>query len=146
MRTAHTLMATRLAASAAATLALAAACATEPSSTAPSSPASVQVLIGDASCSADAQCATIGVGAKACGGPDAYVAWSTTRTDLQTLRVAVQRQAEAARSEQVSKGMVSNCSMALDPGAFCDRGGAAPGAAGTCRLRKAPGGASPLIR
>src|ERR1043166_7657501 len=78
MRTAHTLLATRLAASAIATLALAAACATEPSTAPPSSAPSVQALIGDARCSADTQCATIGVGAKACGGPDAYVAWSTT--------------------------------------------------------------------
>ena len=108
--------------------------------------ASVQALIGDAACSADAQCATIGVGAKACGGPEAYVAWSTTRTDPQALRTAVQRQADAVRSEQAAKGMVSTCSMARDPGAFCDIGPAASGVAGTCRLRKTPGGGGPLVR
>jgi hypothetical protein len=146
MRTPHTLRASRLAASAVATLALAAACASEPSSAPASSTASVQALIGNASCSADAQCATIGVGVKACGGPAAYVAWSTARTDAQALRAAVQREADAARSEQAAKGMASDCSMVSDPGAFCDIGRAASGAAGTCRLRNAPRGTSPLAR
>jgi hypothetical protein len=139
-------LATRPAASIAATLGLAAACAAEQPAKPPTAMASVQALIGDAACSADTQCATIGVGAKACGGPDAYVAWSTTRTDPQALRAAVQRQADASRSEQAAKGMVSNCSMVSDPGAFCDIGGAASGATGTCRLRKMPGGGSPLVR
>ena len=146
MRSASPSLATRLAALTVATLGLAAACATERPANPPSSTASVQALIGDAACSTDSQCATIGVGAKACGGPDAYVAWSTTRTDPQALRTAVQRQADAARSEQAAKGMVSTCNMASDPGAFCDISRAASGATGTCRLRKTPGGTGPLVR
>jgi hypothetical protein len=105
----------------------------------------VQALIGDAACNSDTQCATIGVGAKTCGGPEGYVAWSTSRTEPSALRAAAQREAAAARGEQSDKGMVSNCSMALDPGAFCDIGRAASGARGTCRLRKATGGAG-LVR
>lgn len=74
------------------------------------------------------------------------MAWSTARTDPSALRAAAQREADAARSEQSAKGMVSNCSMASDPGAFCDIGRAASGANGTCQLRKAPGGAGSLVR
>ncbi|HMC14753.1 MAG TPA: hypothetical protein VKI18_03925 [Albitalea sp.] len=146
MRTVSASLATRLAVLSAATLGLAAACATEATSKLPSSSASVQALIGDAACSSDSQCATIGVGAKACGGPDAYVAWSSARTDPQVLRAAVQRHADAARSEQAAKGMVSACIMASDPGAFCDLNAAASGPTGTCRLRKTSGGTGPLVR
>ena len=34
--------------------------------------------IGAATCTEHAQCATLPVGYKACGGPDAYVAWSSS--------------------------------------------------------------------
>ena len=137
----------RLAALTLASFGLATACATDPPTTPARAPASVQVLIADATCSSDTQCATIGVGAKACGGPEGYLAWSTARTDPGALRAAAQREADAARSEQSARGMVSNCSIASDPGAFCDISRAASGANGICRLRKAlGGGAGSLVR
>ncbi len=48
----------------------------------------IRALIGDAACDSDAQCRTIAIGAKACGGPEAYLAWSTKRTDATALREA----------------------------------------------------------
>ena len=115
--------------------------------------ASVLALIGDAACEDDSQCATIGVGAKACGGPEGYVAWSIARTDPHALGVAARRDADAARREQAKqnsdRGMVSDCSISPDPRAFCDIGrsaSASSGPNGTCRIRKAPGLASPILR
>lgn len=123
----------------------------EPATTPVRDAASVQTLIGDAACEGDTQCATIGVGAKACGGPEGYVAWSITRTDSHALRTAAKDEADAARRERdkSSQGMVSNCSSLDDPGAFCDLSRAASGRtapSGTCRTRNARGFASPLAR
>jgi hypothetical protein len=113
----------------------AAGCATadEP----PSAAASPRTLVGDAACDTDAQCATIGVGAKACGGPASYLAWSALRTDGARLRAAVEREAEAQRQAQAASGRVSDCALAVDPSAYCDRSQPrAAGPAGVCRLRE----------
>lgn len=153
MKTAALLLATRLSLSVLAALGLTAASKSDPPGILVGEPASVRSLIGDAACDDDLQCATIGVGAKACGGPEGYAAWSIARTDPKALRDAAQREAEAARREQAklkpTEGMVSNCSIAPDPGAFCDIGRAASGPSGpsgTCRTRKAMGFASPAVR
>ena len=108
--------------------------------------ASMQSLIGDAGCSSDAQCKTVGVGAKACGGPQSYLAFSTVRTDESALRALADASAEADRQRAEAKGMASTCSVVPDPGAFCDRSQPAAGSAGTCRLQSGRGAAGPLAR
>jgi hypothetical protein len=129
-----------------ATLALSAACAAVDSASPSQATASVEALIGDAACDSDAQCRTIGVGAKACGGPQAYLAWSSQRTDGAALQQAAERQARAARAAAEASGIMSNCMVTKDPGAFC-AGGDGAAAAGVaparrCRLRATgPGGA-----
>jgi hypothetical protein len=128
----------------AATLALSAACAgVEPAPT-PVATANVEALIGDAACDSDAQCRTIGVGAKACGGPQAYLAWSSKRTDGAALQQAAERQARAARAAAEASGIMSNCMVTKDPGAFCAASVGVDGAltagaqpARRCRLRRA---------
>jgi hypothetical protein len=122
----------------AASLALTAACAAQDPPR--NDKASIQALIGEAACSGDAQCRTIGVGAKACGGPQAYVAWSTLRTDEAALLKLAEASAESDRKQAEAKGMVSTCSVVPDPGAFCDMSRPAAGASGTCRLRAGKGG------
>ncbi|HET7526043.1 MAG TPA: hypothetical protein VFK10_08890 [Burkholderiaceae bacterium] len=92
----------------------------------------VRALIGDAACQSDAQCSTIGIGAKPCGGPARYVAWSSWRTDGQALRAAAEREAEAQRQAQAVSGRVSNCMVETDPGAYCALD---QGQTGVCRLR-----------
>ena len=57
---------------------------------------SVLSLIGDAACASDAECRTIGVGARACGGPQSYRAWSTRRTDAAALAAASWTRAAAS--------------------------------------------------
>ena len=89
-------------------------------------------LIGAAACTSDDQCRTLAVGAKACGGPGGYLAWSGTGTDEARLRDLAQRQAQAAAAENMRSGMLSTCSVVTDPGARCQ--------AGRCVLRQ-PGGA-----
>jgi hypothetical protein len=116
-------------------LGMTSACAVNPpTADAASSAAPIRALIGDAACESDAQCHTIGIGAKACGGPDAYLAWSSLRTDAQRIKDAAAKQIEARRKELMARGAVSTCSVLPDPGAYC-AAAAASGAARVCTLR-----------
>ncbi|HUG22334.1 hypothetical protein [Piscinibacter sp.] len=121
-----------------ATLALTSACATEGAAKPTGETDPIRALIGDAACSSDAQCRTIGVGAKACGGPQSYLAWSTARTDEGALRAAAEQQASTRRDDMARSGIVSTCSIVPDPGAICS--------AGVCRLRATPGGGGAVAR
>lgn len=82
----------------------------------------LRVAIGPATCTADAQCRTIAIGAKACGGPAGYWAWSTQGTNTQAVQDLATRQARAEREELLASGRQSNCAMVSDPGARCDAG------------------------
>lgn len=130
MTSLHTLLATLLA-----TTALA-SCAQPPS--APAEPESqrlsreLRTLIGPAACTADSQCRSLPVGAKACGGPAGYWAWSTQDGDAQRITDLAARQAAAQRKENEANSMRSNCALAVDPGAAC--------VAGRCQL--SPAGAA----
>jgi hypothetical protein len=111
----------------------------------------MRALIGDAACDNDSQCRTIAVGAKACGGPEAYLAWSTKRTDAAALRDATLGDGNLPPPARLRPGMVSNCSIVTDPGAYCAPSGSSPGTAAApnqaraCRLRSpGQGGRGPV--
>jgi hypothetical protein len=89
---------------------------------------------GAAACDADAQCHSIGIGAKACGGPERYLAWSDKDSDGMRLRALVEEHAQARRAADAKAKMMSTCSIVTDPGAMC--------AAGRCVLRPSMPGAS----
>ncbi|MBV8603419.1 MAG: hypothetical protein JO224_01920 [Pelomonas sp.] len=101
--------------------------------------ADIEALVGDANCSADAQCHVVGVGARACGGPARYIAWSSRMTDADQLDAAVQR--HAALEREALKGRVSNCLALPEPVAQCrPASGAVAGAmAGVGRCVIVPG-------
>ena len=80
----------------------------------------VQQLIGEAVCTSDADCRTIAVGDKACGGPESYLAWSARQTDPQRLAAAAQRYTSERKAQNQQSGMVSNCAFVADPGARCE--------------------------
>lgn len=85
--------------------------------------------IGDAACDNSQQCKTIAVGSKACGGPEAYLPYSTKRSDsAKVSRLAAQHAAQRKASDERS-GMVSNCMMLMDPGAVCTAGRCVKGGA-----------------
>jgi hypothetical protein len=116
--------------------ALAAGQASEPSSASSASPsvpaspgqallADVQRLIGRAACTADAQCRSLALGARACGGPDAYVAWSVLGTDEAALRRAAGRYGQWQAQAQARRSVASICMVEADPGAVCARDAAA---------------------
>lgn len=79
----------------------------------------IEALIGDAPCDSDAQCRTIAVGHKACGGPGRYLAWSTRNVSQKELEALVHQHAQAERAESERLGLVSDCALVVDPGALC---------------------------
>lgn len=97
------------------------ASATEPApfSAVASAQAHVDALIGDAACDTQDQCHSVGVGAKACGGPERYLPWSDKVTDRNALQQAVQAQVEASRADNERNHRISNCMMAREPTAVC---------------------------
>lgn len=89
----------------------------------------LKALIGTAACTADNQCSSLAVGAKACGGPAGYLAWSSVDTDAARVKELAARLTEAQRREVAANGMRSNCAFVADPGAVCT--------AGRCQLANA---------
>lgn len=127
------------------------ACAVDPATTSATTPASaprstsllvpVTTIIGEAECDNQSQCHAIGVGAKACGGPGGYLAWSDKKTDPTALRTAVEAQARAQVEENKTSGLLSNCMVVPEPPAVC-RPRASDGKK-TCQLGQ--GGASSAV-
>lgn len=78
--------------------------------------------VGTAACSSQAECRSIAVGAKACGGPERYLAWSTRGSDEARLRQRVEAYNTARQADNERAGRISNCMMLMDPGAVCEAG------------------------
>lgn len=88
--------------------------------------ARMRSLVGNAACTDTAQCMTVPLGERACGGPAAYLAYSTVQTQGAALQALAARYAAQQRAAQASAGMASTCQFLPDPGAICR--------AGTCVL------------
>lgn len=82
----------------------------------------IQAELAELGCDGPQQCHSIGLGSKACGGPESYSAWSSRRNDGARLRQLVARHAAARRDEDARAGMMSTCSIVADPGATCRAG------------------------
>lgn len=81
--------------------------------------ARIDAEIGDARCTEDAQCRTLAVGVKACGGPQAWVAWSTAVSRAEPLQALAAELAQRQKVRNEVAGAVSDCSVLPDPGARC---------------------------
>lgn len=88
--------------------------------------AKIRALIGAAACSDHSQCHTLAIGARPCGGPQAYLAWSSAQTDGAALAVLGARFKQEREAAIAASGELSDCRFLPDPGAVCR--------AGTCQL------------
>ncbi len=79
--------------------------------------------IGRADCDHHAQCRTLPVGWKECGGPAAWVAWSSKTANMERLEALAKKLAIVQRRQSVPGGGQSNCQYLPDPGAICVSGG-----------------------
>jgi hypothetical protein len=107
------------------------------SAAAPATPAAaggllqqLQAEIGDAACDSSAQCKTVAVGHKACGGPERYLAWSSKRSDAAKVASLAERYMAERKAQDVKSGMMSTCSLVVDPGAACNAGRCVAGQGG----------------
>jgi hypothetical protein len=94
----------------------------------------IRAMAGAAACSDSSQCRTLPLGARACGGPEAYLPYSTAKTSEPELRALGERYKQQRQARNAASGMMSDCRFIVDPGAVCQ--------AGACQL--SPGG--PEIR
>lgn len=88
--------------------------------------ARIRALAADASCTGDAECRSLPLGARPCGGPDGYLAFSVIHASETELRALAQAYADERRKANSESGLVSTCLFQPDPGAVCK--------AGQCRL------------
>jgi len=82
----------------------------------------IQAANADTSCDTQSQCHTMGVGSKACGGPERYIAWSSKNNDGAALKALVEQHSAARRADDEREHMMSTCSLISDPGASCRAG------------------------
>jgi hypothetical protein len=92
--------------------------------------ARIRAMVGTPSCSSDAQCHSLPVGHRACGGPESYLAWSSANTSQQELQALAERYKEERRAADAASGMLSTCRFMPDPGAVCRAGACQLGQAG----------------
>ena len=83
------------------------------------SKARIDALIGDAACDSQSQCRTVAVGARPCGGPEGWLAWSTKGTDAQALQDAAHAHAQAREEENRRSGLASDCRVLPEPTVVC---------------------------
>ena len=88
--------------------------------------AQIRALIGNASCTDGSQCRTLPIGARACGGPEGYLAYSTSSAPEAELKALAERHKQERADFHAKSGAMSNCRYMPDPGAVC--------VAGTCQL------------
>jgi hypothetical protein len=88
--------------------------------------AQIRAMVGTPSCSSDAQCHTLALGNRPCGGPEGYLAWSSARTPQAELQSLGEHYKEERRAANTASGAMSTCRFMPDPGAVCR--------AGTCQL------------
>ncbi len=75
--------------------------------------------IGDAHCSANAQCRTLAVGEKACGGPVSWLPWSAVMGQAAQLEAWAEQLNALQRQRNARSAVMSNCQYMPDPGAVC---------------------------
>lgn len=89
-----------------------------------------QVLSAASHCTADAECRSVAVGGKACGGPTGYRAYSTKLADPAAVEALARQDHALAMQAERDAHRVSNCMFLADPGAHCVKQRCETGTAG----------------
>ncbi len=87
----------------------------------------VKTAIGKATCETNDQCQAVAMGAKACGGPEFFLAWSSAVQNDKRVKAEnapnipqLAQKHRAAREAQIAaEGEMSDCKVVSDPGAQC---------------------------
>ena len=97
--------------------------------------ARIRALAGTPACSSDAQCHSLPLGARACGGPESYLVWSSASTSQAEIEALGERYKEERRAANAASRRVSTCQFLMDPGAVCRAGTCQPGSGGLPEAR-----------
>ena len=81
-------------------------------------------------CTADTECHSVAIGAKACGGPTGYRAYSSKTVSTASVDALAQRERDLAAQAARESHQVSTCFMLADPGAHCQQNKCVTGPAG----------------
>ena len=87
----------------------------------------IKAMVGAARCTESSQCRSLALGARACGGPQSYIAWSTATTAEQPLRALADRYQREQQAANQASGAMSTCQFMVDPGAVCQANVCRPG-------------------
>ena len=79
-------------------------------------------LAAASSCKVDTECHSVAVGAKSCGGPTGYRAYSSSTVTTASVTALAQRERDLAAAAARESHQVSACFMLADPGAHCQQG------------------------
>jgi hypothetical protein len=80
-----------------------------------------KTLAGASACTVDIECHSVAVGAKACGGPTGYRAYSSKTVSSASVDALAQQQRDLAAQAARASHQVSTCYMLADPGAHCQQ-------------------------
>ncbi|WP_143084587.1 hypothetical protein [Massilia yuzhufengensis] len=84
--------------------------------------ARLRAMVADTTCTLPEHCQTVPVGAVACGGPQAYLPFSTLRVNAGEVLAQGERHKAARQAEIKAGGLMSSCRYLPDPGAVCTSG------------------------
>jgi hypothetical protein len=79
-------------------------------------------LAAASTCTVDTECHSVAVGAKACGGPTGYRAYSSSTVTTASVTALAQHERDLAAAAARESHQVSACFMLADPGAHCQQG------------------------
>jgi hypothetical protein len=79
-------------------------------------------LANASACTVDTECHSVAVGAKACGGPTGYRAYSSKNVSTASVDALAQHERDLAAAAARESHQVSPCFMLGDPGAHCQQG------------------------
>ena len=93
--------------------------------------AQLETMLSKASaCTVDTECHSVAVGAKACGGPTGYRAYSNKTVSTASVEALAQHERDLAAQAARESHEVSTCFMLADPGAHCQKNKCVTGPAG----------------
>lgn len=79
----------------------------------------IQQLVQNKQCQAKSDCGSIGIGHRACGGPESYLVYSKKQVDKNKLEAMVSKYNEAKKEQVKKSGMMSTCMMLMPPAVDC---------------------------
>ena len=81
----------------------------------------IQEAMSIEGCTSDTDCALLPVGNKPCGGPEAYLPYSKTNSDVATLEKLSQQYNEQRKQYNQENQMMGTCVMTPKPDVSCVR-------------------------